>query len=105
MSTNQQQKDPLVNFLMDVFPDESPESLSREQLDQSRPRVMEAINCLDQVEKDIIKGLYGLGDGYVYTPEETGRIFKMSYGEVKQNQRDAMEKFRTYLDIISSGCV
>lgn len=98
---NQNQKDCFVAFLKDL-PGESSRSLSDNELMDLKSRVMEVVNRLDPMEKDIINCLYGFGDNYVYKPKEVRRIFKMSTEVVEQNRRSALKKVATFLDVIYS---
>ena len=43
-----------------------------------RERINEVLNTLTFREREIIKLRYGIGDGYTYTLEEVGRIFKVT---------------------------
>jgi RNA polymerase sigma factor (sigma-70 family) len=49
-------------------------------------------------EHEIIKLRLGLGDGYTYTLEEVGRIFKVTRERVRNIERKAVEKIRSVLD-------
>ena len=45
-------------------------------------------------EREIIKLCYGLGDGYTYTLEEVGRIFKVTRERVRQIEAKAVRKLQ-----------
>ena len=45
-------------------------------------------------EREIIKLRYGLGDGYTYTLEEVGRIFKVTRERVRQIEAKAVRKLQ-----------
>ena len=45
-------------------------------------------------EREIIRLRYGLGDGYTYTLEEVGRIFKVTRKRVRQIEAKAVEKLQ-----------
>ncbi len=45
-------------------------------------------------EREIIKLRYGLGDGYTYTLEEVGRIFKVTRERVRQVEAKAIRKLQ-----------
>jgi len=56
---------------------------------------------LDQVlqtltfrEREIIKLRYGIGDGYTYTLEEVGKIFKVTRERVRQIEAKAVRKLQ-----------
>ena len=56
----------------------------------------EQIECLLKTltfrEREIIRLRYGLGDGYSYTLEEVGRIFKVTRERVRQIEAKAVGK-------------
>jgi len=60
-------------------------------------------------EREIIKLRYGIGDGYTYTLEEVGRIFKVTRERVRCVERKAAMKIEAWLwhryraEIITSG--
>jgi hypothetical protein len=43
-------------------------------------------------EREIIKLLYGIGDGYIYTIQEVARIFKTKRGEIARLRKLALKK-------------
>lgn len=45
-------------------------------------------------EREIIRLRYGLGDGYTYTIEETGRIFKVTREHIRQIEAKAPGKLQ-----------
>ena len=45
-------------------------------------------------EREIIKLRYGIGDGYTYTLEEVGRIFKVTRERVRQVEAKAIRKLQ-----------
>ena len=45
-------------------------------------------------EREIIRLRYGLGDGYSYTLEETGRIFKVTRERIRQIEAKALLKLQ-----------
>ena len=62
---------------------------------------MEATEELEKVletltfrEREIIKLRYGIGDGYTYTLEEVGRIFKVTRERVRQIEAKAVRKLQ-----------
>ena len=58
----------------------------------------EKIDCLLKTltyrEREIIRLRYGLGDGYTYTLEEVGRIFKVTRERVRQIEAKAVRKLQ-----------
>ncbi|MFO0912438.1 MAG: sigma-70 family RNA polymerase sigma factor [Pirellulales bacterium] len=61
--------------------------LLREQIDS-------LLKTLTYREREIIKLRYGLGDGYTYTLEEVGRIFKVTRERVRQIEAKAVRKLQ-----------
>ena len=47
-----------------------------------------------KVIREIIKLRYGIGDGYTYTLEEVGRIFRVTRERVRQIEAKAVRKLR-----------
>jgi len=48
---------------------------------------------LSYVEREVFKLRYGLGtDGYTYTLEEVGHIFKLTRERIRQVERNAIRK-------------
>ena len=44
--------------------------------------------------REIIKHRYGIGDGYTYTLEEVGRIFRVTRERVRQIEAKAVRKLQ-----------
>ena len=59
-----------------------------------RERINEVLNTLTFREREIIKLRYGIGDGYTYTLEEVGRIFRVTRERVRQIEAKAVRKLR-----------
>ena len=59
-----------------------------------RERINEVLNTLTFREREIIKLRYGIGDGYTYTFEEVGRIFRVTRERVRQIEAKAVRKLR-----------
>jgi RNA polymerase primary sigma factor len=79
----------------DLLPDgeaESPSSgASQEML---RGRIDRVLKTLSYREREIIKLRYGLGDGYSYTLEEVGHIFKVTRERIRQIEAKAVRKLQ-----------
>ena len=60
----------------------------------SRTRSSSVLKTLTYREREIIKLRYGLGDGYTYTLEEVGRIFKVTRERVRQIEAKAVRKLQ-----------
>lgn len=59
-----------------------------------KEKLLETISSLSVREREIIKLRFGLGDGYIYTLEEVGRIFKVTRERVRQIEAKALRKLR-----------
>jgi RNA polymerase primary sigma factor len=61
---------------------------------QLRERIEELLKTLTFREREIIRLRYGLADGYSYTLEEVGRIFKVTRERVRQIEAKAVAKLQ-----------
>jgi RNA polymerase primary sigma factor len=59
-----------------------------------RDRIDGLLKTLTYREREIIRLRYGLGDGYSYTLEEVGRIFKVTRERVRQIEAKAVRKLQ-----------
>ena len=79
----------------DLLPDSAAESpaigASQEML---RGRIHKVLKTLSYREREIIKLRYGLGDGYSYTLEEVGHIFKVTRERIRQIEAKAVRKLQ-----------
>lgn len=79
----------------DLLPDGGAESpatgASQEML---RNRINRVLKSLSYREREIIKLRYGLGDGYSYTLEEVGHIFKVTRERIRQIEAKAVRKLQ-----------
>ena len=79
----------------DLLPDGGAESpaigAAQEML---RNRITEVLKTLSYREREIIKLRYGLGDGYSYTLEEVGHIFKVTRERIRQIEAKAVRKLQ-----------
>ncbi len=57
-----------------------------------KDKIDAVLKTLTYREREIIKLRYGLGDGYTYTLEEVGRIFKVTRERVRQIEAKAVRK-------------
>ncbi|MEM8737557.1 MAG: RNA polymerase sigma factor RpoD [Planctomycetota bacterium] len=62
--------------------------------DMLRQRIEQVLKTLTYREREIIKLRYGIGDGYTYTLEEVGRIFKVTRERVRQVEAKAIRKLQ-----------
>ncbi len=72
---------------------ESPHKLANNSL--LRERIEELLKTLTFREREIIRLRYGLVDGYSYTLEEVGRIFKVTRERVRQIEAKAVAKLQS----------
>ncbi len=59
-----------------------------------KERIDMVLKTLSYREREIIKLRYGIGDGYTYTLEEVGRIFKVTRERVRQVEAKAIRKLQ-----------
>ena len=62
--------------------------------DMLKGKIDIVLKTLTYREREIIKLRYGLGDGYTYTLEEVGRIFKVTRERVRQIEAKAVRKLQ-----------
>jgi len=70
----------------------SPDQTAMQQM--LRDKIHHVLKSLTYREREIIKLRYGLGDGYSYTLEETGRIFKVTRERIRQIESKALKKLQ-----------
>jgi RNA polymerase primary sigma factor len=71
---------------------ESPASTANQEM--LKEKIEHVLKTLTYREREIIKLRYGLGDGYTYTLEEVGRIFKVTRERVRQIEAKAVRKLQ-----------
>ena len=59
-----------------------------------KDKIDHVLTSLTYREREIIRLRYGLGDGYSYTLEETGRIFKVTRERIRQIESKALKKLQ-----------
>ncbi|MEK6235532.1 MAG: sigma-70 family RNA polymerase sigma factor, partial [Planctomycetales bacterium] len=59
-----------------------------------KEKIEHVLKTLSFREREIIRLRYGLGDGYTYTLEEVGRIFKVTRERVRQIEAKAVRKLQ-----------
>jgi len=79
------------DFIEDERQDAPDNSASSEMLKKSMEDVLKTLTYR---EREIIKLRYGIGDGYTYTLEEVGRIFKVTRERVRQVEAKAIRKLQ-----------
>jgi len=79
----------------DLLPDSGAESPSTGAAQEMlRGRINAVLKTLSYREREIIKLRYGLGDGYSYTLEEVGHIFKVTRERIRQIEAKAVRKLQ-----------
>lgn len=79
------------DFIEDDDIDSPVASATQEML---KERIDIVLKTLSYREREIIKLRYGIGDGYTYTLEEVGRIFKVTRERVRQVEAKAIRKLQ-----------
>ncbi|MCF7955936.1 MAG: RNA polymerase sigma factor RpoD [Phycisphaerae bacterium] len=79
------------DFIEDESVDSPIQSATQEML---KDRIEHVLKTLTYREREIIKLRYGIGDGYTYTLEEVGRIFKVTRERVRQVEAKAIRKLQ-----------
>ncbi|MGE3109182.1 MAG: sigma-70 family RNA polymerase sigma factor [Phycisphaerales bacterium] len=83
------------SFLGDFLEDpktSSPNGVAAQ--DMLKGRIDQVLKSLTYREREIIKLRYGIGDGYTYTLEEVGKIFKVTRERVRQVETKALRKLQ-----------
>lgn len=79
------------DFIEDTNQDAPAVAAARDML---KNRIEMVLKTLTYREREIIKLRYGIGDGYTYTLEEVGRIFKVTRERVRQVEAKAIRKLQ-----------
>jgi RNA polymerase primary sigma factor len=83
------------SYFGDFIEDETVESpVSAATNEMLKDKIEAVLKTLTYREREIIKLRYGLGDGYTYTLEEVGRIFKVTRERVRQIEAKAVRKLQ-----------
>ncbi|MBC8291219.1 MAG: RNA polymerase sigma factor RpoD [Planctomycetes bacterium] len=83
------------SYFGDFVEDQSSESpVSSATQEMLKDKIDAVLKTLTYREREIIKLRYGLGDGYTYTLEEVGRIFKVTRERVRQIEAKAVRKLQ-----------
>ncbi len=81
------------SYFGDFIEDDSTESPANAATQEMlKEKIDHVLKTLTYREREIIKLRYGLGDGYTYTLEEVGRIFKVTRERVRQIEAKAVRK-------------
>ncbi len=79
------------DFIEDARTESPVSSAGSEML---KDRIEEVLKTLTYREREIIKLRFGIGDGYTYTLEEVGKIFKVTRERVRQVEAKAIRKLQ-----------
>ncbi|HEX8322906.1 MAG TPA: RNA polymerase sigma factor RpoD [Tepidisphaeraceae bacterium] len=79
------------DFIEDEKAENPVDSATQEML---KDKIEQVLKTLTYREREIIKLRYGIGDGYTYTLEEVGRIFKVTRERVRQVEAKAIRKLQ-----------
>ncbi len=79
------------DFIEDETVEPPTDTASQEML---RERIEAVLKTLTYREREIVKLRYGIGDGYTYTLEEVGRIFKVTRERVRQVEAKSLRKLQ-----------
>ena len=83
------------SYFGDFIEDESSENpVERAGQEMLKERIDDVLDSLTFREREIIKLRYGIGDGYTYTLEEVGRIFRVTRERVRQIEAKAIRKLQ-----------
>ena len=83
---------PLAGLFIEDESAESPVSAASHEM--LKDKIEKVLQTLTFREREIIKLRYGIGDGYTYTLEEVGRIFKVTRERVRQIEAKAVMKLQ-----------
>jgi RNA polymerase primary sigma factor len=82
-------------FFGDLIEDQKGETpVDASQHSMLRESIAKLLKTLSYREREVLKLRYGLGDGYTYTLEEVGAIFKVSRERIRQIEVGALQKLQ-----------
>ncbi len=82
-------------FLGEFLADQKGSSPAKQAAhDTLKQQIDHVLKTLTYREREILKLRYGIGDGYTYTLEEVGRIFKVTRERVRQVEIKALRKLQ-----------
>ena len=83
------------SYFGDFIEDENAESpVNAATHEMLKDKIDRVLSTLSHREREIIKLRYGIGDGYTYTLEEVGKIFKVTRERVRQIEAKAVRKLQ-----------
>jgi len=83
-----------VDNSKDVPDEKAEDPVSSATQEMLKDKIEQVLKTLTYREREIIKLRYGIGDGYTYTLEEVGRIFKVTRERVRQVEAKAIRKLQ-----------
>jgi len=84
--------DSLFGELLEDKHDEGPVAAAAKSM--LKDKLLEVLNTLSYREREILKMRTGIGDGYIYTLEQVGKIFSVTRERVRQIEAKALRKIR-----------
>jgi len=83
------------SYFGDFIEDDATESpVNAATQEMLKDKIESVLKTLTYREREIIKLRYGIGDGYTYTLEEVGRIFRVTRERVRQIKEKALSRLR-----------
>ena len=83
------------SYFGDFIEDDNAESpVAAATQEMLKDKIEAVLKTLTYREREIIRLRYGIGDGYTYTLEEVGRIFKVTRERVRQVEAKAIRKLQ-----------
>lgn len=79
------------DFVEDAGTETPPEAATRQMLKENLAAVLDTLTYR---EREILKLRYGLGDGYSYTLEQVGQVFRVTRERVRQIEAKAFDKLQ-----------
>ena len=70
---------------------------------RGRDLLQHALSKLSYREREIIRLRYGLGDGYTYTLEEVGHIFRVTRERIRRIESKALDKLGKWVITTDEG--
>jgi DNA-directed RNA polymerase sigma subunit (sigma70/sigma32) len=77
--------------------------MSDEWAERCRDLFQHALSKLSYREREILKLRFGLGDGYTYTLEEVGYIFRVTRERIRGIQNKGLDKLGKWMDMDPKG--
>ena len=81
--------------ISEIYPDAMPGPEEAAMHVELRERLSQALVGLTYRERNILLLRFGLGDGFDYTLEQTGKIFRVTRERIRQIESKALEKLQS----------